>query len=66
MYGYKWIDGENGIFKLDISVSVQKEIRPVFKEELDKATDGKPHPRESTNEFSEDILSKVFQDATKA
>ena len=37
-----------------------------FKEELDKATDGKPHPRESTNEFSEDILSKVFQDATKA
>ena len=35
MYGYKWIDGENGIFKLDISVSVQKEIRPVFKEELD-------------------------------
>ena len=35
MYGYKWVDGENGIFKLDISVAVQKEIRPVFKEELD-------------------------------
>jgi 3''-phosphoadenosine 5''-phosphosulfate sulfotransferase (PAPS reductase)/FAD synthetase and related enzymes len=35
MYGYKWIDGENGIFKLDVSVTVQKEIRPVFKEELD-------------------------------
>ena len=35
MYGYKWVDGENGIFKLDVSVSVQKEIRPVFKEELD-------------------------------
>ena len=39
MYGYKWIDGENGIFKLDISVSVQKEIRPVFKEELDFCPD---------------------------
>lgn len=35
MYGYKWLDGENGIFKLDVSVTVQKEIRPVFKEELD-------------------------------
>lgn len=35
MYGYKWIDGENGIFKLDVSVAVKKEIRPVFKEELD-------------------------------
>lgn len=35
MYGYKWVDGENGIFKLDVSVTVQKEIRPVFKEELD-------------------------------
>ena len=35
MYGYRWLDGENGIFKLDVSVTVQKEIRPVFKEELD-------------------------------
>lgn len=35
MYGYKWVDGENGIFKLDVAVAVQKEIRPVFKEELD-------------------------------
>lgn len=35
MYGYKWVDGENGIFKLDVSVAIQKEIRPVFKEELD-------------------------------
>ena len=35
MYGYKWVDGENGIFKLDVSVDVSKEIRPVFKEELD-------------------------------
>lgn len=35
MYGYKWLDGEYNIFKLDVSVSVQKEIRPVFKEELD-------------------------------
>ncbi len=35
MYGYKWLDGENGIFVLDASVALQKEIRPVFKEELD-------------------------------
>lgn len=35
MYGYKWLEGENGIFKLDITVSLSKEIRPVFKEELD-------------------------------
>ena len=35
MYGYKWLDGENGIFQLDVSIPVQKEIRPVFKEELD-------------------------------
>lgn len=35
MYGYRWLDGEYNIFKLDVSVSVQKEIRPVFKEELD-------------------------------
>lgn len=34
MYGYRWLD-EYGIFKLDVSVPVQKEIRPVFKEELD-------------------------------
>lgn len=35
MYGYRWIDGEYNIFKLDVSVNMQKEIRPVFKEELD-------------------------------
>lgn len=35
MYGYKWIEGENNIFKLDVSITVKKEIRPVFKEELD-------------------------------
>ena len=34
MYGYRWLD-EYGIFKMDVSVPVQKEIRPVFKEELD-------------------------------
>ena len=34
MYGYRWLD-EYGIFKLDVSVPIQKEIRPVFKEELD-------------------------------
>ena len=35
MYGYRWIDEKPSIFKLDVSVNVQKEIRPVFKEELD-------------------------------
>ena len=35
MYGYRWVDGENGIFELDVSITLQKEIRPVFKEELD-------------------------------
>ena len=35
MYGYRWLDGEHNIFKLDVSVGMQKEIRPVFKEELD-------------------------------
>lgn len=34
MYGYRWLD-EYGIFKFDVSVPIQKEIRPVFKEELD-------------------------------
>ncbi len=35
MYGYKWLIDENGIFKLDVTNRLQKEIRPVFKEELD-------------------------------
>ena len=34
MYGYEWTK-ENGIFRLSIDVKVQKEIRPVFHEELD-------------------------------
>ena len=34
MYGYKWTS-ENGIFKLSPAVSLAKEIRPVFKQELD-------------------------------
>ncbi len=34
MYGYHWTD-ENGIFELDIAGKLQKEIRPVFHEELD-------------------------------
>ena len=34
MYGYEWIN-EYGIFKLTINSSIQKEIRPVFKDELD-------------------------------
>ena len=34
MYGYEWTD-EYGIFRLTVNAKVQKEIRPVFKEELD-------------------------------
>lgn len=34
MYGYEWTD-EYGIFRLTVSAKLQKEIRPVFKEELD-------------------------------
>lgn len=34
MYGYEWTD-EYGIFRLSINAKVQKEIRPVFHEELD-------------------------------
>ena len=34
MYGYEWTE-EYGIFRLSIDVKVQKEIRPVFHEELD-------------------------------
>ena len=34
MYGYRWLD-EYGIFKIDVTVPIQKEIRPIFKEELD-------------------------------
>lgn len=34
MYGYHWLK-TNGIFKIDVNNLVQKEIRPVFKEELD-------------------------------
>ena len=34
MYGYEWTEG-NGIFRLTIDAHIEKEIRPVFKEELD-------------------------------
>lgn len=34
MYGYEWTD-EYGIFRLTINAKIQKEIRPVFHEELD-------------------------------
>ena len=34
MYAYEWTD-ENGIYALTINGKIQKEIRPVFKEELD-------------------------------
>lgn len=34
MYGYEWTES-NGIFRLTIDAHIEKEIRPVFKEELD-------------------------------
>ncbi len=34
MYGYAWTE-EYGIFRLTVDATLQKEIRPVFKEELD-------------------------------
>ena len=34
MYGYEWTE-EYGIFRLTINAKIQKEIRPVFREELD-------------------------------
>lgn len=34
MYGYEWT-GEYGIYRLTIEAKIQKEIRPVFHEELD-------------------------------
>ena len=34
LYGYEWTD-EYGIFRLSIDAKIQKEIRPVFHEELD-------------------------------
>lgn len=34
MYGYEWTD-EYGIFRLTVNAKIQKEIRPVFHEELD-------------------------------
>jgi phosphoadenosine phosphosulfate reductase len=34
MYGYNWIK-EYGIYRLSINSKIEKEIRPVFKEELD-------------------------------
>lgn len=34
MYGYDWTE-ENGIYRLSVNSKIEKEIRPVFKEELD-------------------------------
>jgi len=34
MYGYEWT-GDNGIYRLSVNSKIEKEIRPVFKEELD-------------------------------
>lgn len=34
MYGYEWTQ-KNGIYKLIVGAKIEKEIRPVFKEELD-------------------------------
>ena len=35
MYGYVWKEDENGILVLTVNNNLEKEIRPVFKEELD-------------------------------
>ena len=50
------IINNDGISNLAIDV-----LTCVFKEELEKASDGKPHERVQDNEFSEDVLSRVFQ-----
>ena len=34
MYGYEWT-AQNGIYRLSVNSKIEKEIRPVFKEELD-------------------------------
>ena len=34
MYGYEWT-GQNGVYRLSVNSKIEKEIRPVFKEELD-------------------------------
>lgn len=34
MYGYEWTN-QNGIYRLSVNGKIEKEIRPVFKEELD-------------------------------
>ena len=34
MYGYEWTE-RNGIYRLSVNSKIEKEIRPVFKEELD-------------------------------
>lgn len=54
------IINNDGIANLAIDV-----LTCVFQEELSKATDGMVHERKSSNEFSEDVLSSVFQDAMK-
>lgn len=50
------IINNDGISNLAIDV-----LTCVFKEELEKASDGEPHERVQDNEFSEDVLSRVFQ-----
>lgn len=40
-------------------------LKCVFKDQLEKACDGKSHLKEPNNEFSEDVLNKVFQGSTK-
>lgn len=50
------IINNDGISNLAIDV-----LTCVFKEELEKASDGKLHERVQDNEFSEDVLSRVFQ-----
>ena len=54
------IVNNDGIQNLAIEV-----LTCVFEDQLRKATDGKDHRVAPSNEFSEDILNKVFQNSTK-
>lgn len=54
------IVNNDGIANLAIEV-----LTCVFRDQLEKAEDGKDHKVASSNEFSEDVLNKVFQGAMK-
>ena len=54
------IVNNDGIQNLAIEV-----LTCVFKDQLEKATDGRDHHVSPSNEFTEDVLNKVFQGSTK-